>query len=108
MKRALVFGFVIGCVVFFFSLAVVIAQDDARTESVSRDRTVLARQVPSLPARTGEEAAAPSTAGAGGQSASSDQFPVATLIIGLGLAAVIVLVIFKWGAGAQPKKQEEK
>jgi hypothetical protein len=100
MKKTVITIFAIAGVACAWSLASLAAEERPAPETVVR--------VPS-PA-TADTATQPQTAGnspvAGESPVPENTFALEKLAIGLGLAVVIALAVFRWGAGSKPRKQE--
>jgi hypothetical protein len=100
MKTAVIFGALILVIVSGFSLASVFAQETVSAGAV-RSLAASASGQTTEPART--LAAKPGTP----QPATESAFSLEKIIIGLGLSAVIVLAIFRWGSSSHRAKQDK-
>jgi hypothetical protein len=99
MKKAVLVVALTFAIVFVFSLASLRAEGAAR----SGDGTPAAGQA----VRNAEASTLPAAPAAAPQPTPGNPFSLEKLIIGLGLCAVIVLAVFRWGTGTRQKKQNK-
>jgi hypothetical protein len=107
MKTAVAFGVVILAATFVFSLASGFAEENIPVDNQAHGATVAISN--RSPDKGRAQASVPPPAGQAASAAVGEgSFAVEKLIIGLGIAGVIVLAAFRWGSDAHQKKKNEE